>query len=279
MPGFALSDGTVVALDADGDARAHRVLAHLKQAVRLTPQTRPTHCVRIRVVGERQSPAWVQPNAEGQDVSTLVWPVRPGDHSAEFFCNVAEFQPCMCLIAAPRGGLLLHAVLVERDGYAIALAGPGNAGKTTTGRRLPAPWRVVCDDSVLVLPHRGGGYLAHEWLSIGKLVDGPPDEPCEVEKTLPLRAVFFVVQDTSDFVRRMTEVDAVCSLTENTQQGSSEQRLDEPQRQEMRTQRFHNACDLARQVPVFELHLTLHGEFWHELDRVLLGLDVVSDAQ
>ena len=47
--------------------------------------------------------------------------------------------------AQEAGGLPLHAGLVEKDGKGILLAAPSDTGKSTCCRRLPPPWKALCD--------------------------------------------------------------------------------------------------------------------------------------
>ena len=46
-------------------------------------------------------------------------------------------------------------------------------------------------------------------------------------------------------------------------------RLPKDRQTALKTRLFDNACDLARRVPSYRLHVSLHGHFWEELERVL----------
>lgn len=89
------------------------------------------------------------------------------------------------------GGLLLHAAGVAVGEAGVALAGRSGAGKSTlAGLCAGAGWPVLNDDRVAVYPWEGGWRLAGTpWPGSGRRA---------VNRTLPLRAVYALCQDSED---------------------------------------------------------------------------------
>jgi len=56
----------------------------------------------------------------------------------------------------------MHGALVDYSGSGFVRAGPGTVGKSTASRRLPLPWRSLCDDKTLVVRDRKGRFWAHQ---------------------------------------------------------------------------------------------------------------------
>jgi SynChlorMet cassette protein ScmC len=104
--------------------------------------------------------------------------------------------------AQSRGGLLLHGALATRTSGGILLAGPVNVGKSTASRRLPPPWRALCDDIALVIRGPQGSYWAHPWPTWSRFfhqgIDPPPGGSWDVQQAVPLRAIFFLSQAPDD---------------------------------------------------------------------------------
>ncbi len=74
--------------------------------------------------------------------------------------------------AQDSGGLLFHAALAELNGSGVLIIGPSGAGKSTCSRRLPVPWRSLCDDEVLIVRDSPGQYHAHPFPTWQELIRG-----------------------------------------------------------------------------------------------------------
>ncbi len=166
-----------------------------------------------------------------------------------------------------RGAVLLHAALAVKDGCAVAFAGAGDSGKSTTVNRLPAPWQTLSDDACLVVP-TADGFRAHPWPTWSQFMFDGPGGSWPVETSYPLAAIYFLEQASTDAVTRIGPGTASGSLPPLTNQvlDANLRHYYADQRQRLRLQAFDNICALTRKVPAYNMKLSLDGEFWRLLD-------------
>jgi SynChlorMet cassette protein ScmC len=176
------------------------------------------------------------------------------------------------------GGLLTHAALVEREGEGILLAAPGGVGKSTSSRRLPAPWRVLGDDAALVVREPGrsegmGTYWIHPFPTWSDYYWARAKNTWNVRHAVPLGGVFFLEQAEADEAVAIGAGEAALRLTESARQICEPlwRGLDAQEARRARMLLFDNACQLARSIPAFVLHVSLHGAFWEEMAKALDG--------
>jgi SynChlorMet cassette protein ScmC len=171
------------------------------------------------------------------------------------------------------GGFPLHAALVEHEGAGILLAGQGCAGKSTCCRRLPDTWKVLCDDQILALPH-GSRYVAHPLPTWSEHFAGNVSLGWAIESHAPLAAVFFLEQSPTDAVVPMGQGRAASYATQLAAEvlrstWSERERLNEAT---LRKGLFQDVCAFAKQVPAYQLKVSLEGAFWTEMERVLIQI-------
>jgi len=169
------------------------------------------------------------------------------------------------------GGFPLHAALVEREGVGILLAGQGCAGKSTCCRRLPGTWKALCDDQALILPE-GSRYVAHPLPTWSEHFAGNASLSWAIESHVPLAAVFFLEQFSTDAVVPIGQGRATAYATQLAAEVlrctcSEHERLNEAT---LRKELFQDASVFAKQVPAYQLKVSLEGAFWTEMERVLL---------
>lgn len=151
-----------------------------------------------------------------------------------------------------QGGLVLHAVAVERDGAAELFLGPSGAGKSTAAG-LVSGGRFLSLDRAVVLPRTGGGYATFG-LSGGSPVSLPPSP----RRILPVRALWRVRQGVGEpRARRLDPVEAVFVVRESVQRvdGASEDECVEA------------ILRLCGEVATGELHTVLGKDLRALLDR------------
>jgi SynChlorMet cassette protein ScmC len=176
------------------------------------------------------------------------------------------------------GGLPLHAALVEKSGAAAAVAGPGGMGKSTFCRRLPASWNVLCDDESLVVPDGCGGLRAHPLPTWSDLLKGRSRGRCDIDRSVPLSAIFFLERGDSDKASPLAPAAAAARI--NLSAGQVFRRnlwdLDDSFRRELRGRIFNNACDPADEVPAFVLRTSRFGKPWERIEEILLHWKTVD---
>lgn len=194
-----------------------------------------------------------------------------GDDRALRPLQLITVASAIVLQAERRGGLLLHGALAQRHGQGVLLAGPGMAGKSTASRRLPPPWRSLSDDATLVVRDPASRYWAHPWPTWSRFTFGGPGGSWDVERAVPLRALFFLTQEEQDRAEPVGAGQGTALLVEVAEQVMviAQRDVDAVELCALRVRRFDNICDLASVVPCFELHISSTGPFWEEIERVL----------
>jgi len=180
-----------------------------------------------------------------------------------------------------RGGALLHGALAVQAlpnqgepaplGLGVLLVGRSGVGKTTASRRLAPPWYSLSDDAALVVRDAGGSYWAHPWPTWSQLLYDSPVERRDVQKAVPLKAIFILDQAGQDRATPAGGAAAVSMLMEIVQQASWRLWLgaDLAALHAAQMTRFDALCALVKMVPVYLLDVSLEGAFWKEMEKVL----------
>jgi SynChlorMet cassette protein ScmC len=173
--------------------------------------------------------------------------------------------------AQESGGLPLHAALVEWNRAGILLAGRGDTGKSTSCGRLPSPWQAVCDDETLIVRDNHNRYLAHPFPTWSDHMWRGSEKTWNVQKHLPLSALFFLERADTDKVVSLSQSQAAVSINESATEVCRRnwRNLDREGERKVKKQVFENACELAKGVPAFRLRFSLNGRFWEEIEKVL----------
>jgi SynChlorMet cassette protein ScmC len=169
------------------------------------------------------------------------------------------------------GGLPFHAALVEWNGSGILLAASGSTGKSTCCRRLRGPWRAWCDDEALVVRDNRKGYLVHPFPTWSDYFSNRSKLTWNVQRYLPLSAILFLEQAESDQVIPIGQGQAAALVYASTTQVCARNwmTLSREQLTTARKSVFESACDLAKEIPAYKLEVSLEGNFWEEMERVL----------
>ena len=164
-----------------------------------------------------------------------------------------------------------HAALVQHSGVGILLAASGNTGKSTCCRRLRSPWQTLCDDEALIVRDDQQRYMAHPFPTWSNYLWRRSRQTWNVEKHVPLLAIFFLEQGEADAVYTMGGGQAAVSVTQSALQAypPNWRELDVYERRAFRKKLFENACELVKSVPTYKLRVSLTGRFWDEIEAVL----------
>jgi len=169
------------------------------------------------------------------------------------------------------GGLPLHAAVLKWNGFGVLLAAPGSTGKSTCCQRLNGPWRALCDDEALVVKDNKKGYLVHPFPTWSDYFSNRSKQTWNVQHYLPMSAIFLLEQAEADQVTPIGQGRAAALLYESATQVCARNwmKLNREGLSIVRKRLFENVCDLATEIPVFKLQVTLEGRFWEEMERVL----------
>jgi len=206
-----------------------------------------------------------------REVPDVICELGPQEGEKESFLSMRMALQPVYQRTQDLGGLPLHAALVERNGFGILLAARGGIGKSTCCRRLQDPWRPLCDDEVLVVCHSQNGYLAHPFPTWSDYFADRFDRTWNIEKYVPLQALFFLEQSKTDEVvpmgRGQSAVLVYQSATEVCHRNWM--KVDREEVSNLRKNLFEDSCRLAKAIPAFRLKASLKGRFWEKIEEFL----------
>jgi hypothetical protein len=265
---LSLTNGRTWGIFAD-DLQAHDVTSRLAELMKMGNCVDPA-CKIIVSTGEEDKQWDCLSDLEGGVVKCQVKPVHecsPEDLAVQFI----RIASVIVLDAEQQGGALLHAALVERDGYGVILAGRGGIGKTTTSQRFPAPWRPLCDDTTLIVRDEQGIYRAHPWPTWSTFMFGGSGGIWDVQRSVSLKCIFFLAHAQKDRIVSIEPDQAIGALLRSAEQGTllTLRKLGADGARSIRSRRFDNIWNLMQAVPCYILYLSRTGEFWHEIERVI----------
>ncbi len=172
------------------------------------------------------------------------------------------------------GGLMLHGALAERKGIGVILAGPGGVGKTTAGERLPAPWRILSDDTALIVKAPDGRYWAHPWPTWSRFKQGDMRGSWDVQAAVELELICMLSRGKTDRVFQLPIRQAISELVDVSGQSfvTLANGLSKGAFSRINLMRFHNAVAISKKIPVCRLEVSQHGEFWEKIEEFLGSL-------
>jgi len=176
--------------------------------------------------------------------------------------------------AEEQGGLLLHGGIAARGDEGVLILGPSGAGKSTCLRRIPPPWRALCDDEVLVVRDGSARYRLHPFPTWGELGSGKPGSSWKVQEHVSLKAVFLLEQCEPGEKEATEPFGAGLASVYFFRNSESmwvryQREPDQQRRNYVRRRRFENCCELSKTVICYRLRATRDGEFWTEIAKVL----------
>jgi SynChlorMet cassette protein ScmC len=171
-----------------------------------------------------------------------------------------------------QGGLPLHAALVERGGIGVAIAAPGGTGKSTCARRIPQPWKAMCDDEILIVRDKKDIYHAHPFPTWSRCNTQEVRETWNVQAHVPISAVFFLKKSQKDEVNFLSFSQSAALIYKLSLPVFDRilESIDQEEYTIIKKLIFENACNIAKSIPAFILEASLDGKFWEAIDRALL---------
>lgn len=171
-----------------------------------------------------------------------------------------------------RGGIPFHAALIEREGAGILIAAYGGTGKTTCCRRIPPPWKALCDDDTLVVKAGKGDYRAHPFPTWSRYIEGACRETWDVQSSVPVRALFFLERaEAAEDAIPLKDWEAAirASQQESHILNCIMPGLAQEECRRLRSAFFRSVADFVTEVPAYVLRAKLDGTFWEHIERVL----------
>jgi SynChlorMet cassette protein ScmC len=246
------------------DDRAAAVLAELGKAMRLGPGDAGREL--YVAVSSEVNPSYLS----GVDASDAVVCYLSDPTNADLLAMAMErIADSVAQESLVRGGLLLHAALAEYRGSGFVMAGPGGVGKSTASHRLPPPWRSICDDRTLVVRDQAGRWWAHPWPTWSRFFFDGPGGTWPVERAVPLRAIFFLLQSPADALEPLNYTQAAALLLESALNLTLAAASRVPTAIPPTPVGVRAAKALASAMPAYRLKLTLEGRFWELIEPIL----------
>ena len=173
------------------------------------------------------------------------------------------YETVMC-----RGGFPLHAALVEHRGKGFLLAGAGGRGKTTCCERLPSDWTALSDDETLLVRSGKERPAAHPFPTWSATKAN--GRSWQVSRNVEPVAIFFLEQSADDRAVPMGQGEAAVRINQSANQSCFGRLRSLPvsSRNEWRKMLFQNACDTAKIIPAYSLHVTKTGRFWEIIEEM-----------
>lgn len=170
-----------------------------------------------------------------------------------------------------KGGLPLHAGLVELDGLGVLLIASSDKGKSTCCLRLPDYWKPLCDDEALIVLDKQKKYRVHPFPTWSDYLLKRAKNTWNVQYSVPLSGVFFLEQSETDELTPAGEGQAALLMSESSSQICHKfwRTLDIEDQRLFRNELFNNACDMAKHIPAYNLSVSRHGRFWEKIEQVL----------
>lgn len=170
-----------------------------------------------------------------------------------------------------QGGLPLHAALIEREGIGIAISAPGGTGKSTCTRRIPQPWKAICDDEVLIVRDKKDVYHVHPFPTWSRCNTQEVGETWNVQGHVPISSIFFLKKSQKDEVNALSFSQSAVLIYKLSLYMFDRilRSVDQDEYTLIKKLIFENACDIAKDIPAFILEASLEGKFWEAIDRAL----------
>ncbi|MFH1541592.1 MAG: SynChlorMet cassette protein ScmC [bacterium] len=168
-------------------------------------------------------------------------------------------------------GVPLHAALVQLHDRGVVLAAPGSTGKSTCCQRIPIPWQALSDDETVIVRGDNGAYFAHPFPTWSEYIGQSAARSWQVQKSVPLSAIFFLEQAPIDEVIPIGQGQAAVYLRQSADEAGYRalSKLERTDRIKLKTMLFHNVCELSSLIPGFVLQASLTGKFWDKIEQVI----------
>jgi len=163
-----------------------------------------------------------------------------------------------------------HAASAVFKGKGILIAASGGTGKSTCMRRLPDNWTPLSDDTTLIVRNKKKEINIHPMPTWSDHLWSDKFSTFPVQKAVPLKAIFFLKQSSSDKVTEIHNTSATQEINKCFNQiwQSYIEKLTTEEKNTMIRKLFNTAYDIAGEIPCYSLEATLNGKFWEEIEKI-----------
>jgi SynChlorMet cassette protein ScmC len=205
------------------------------------------------------------------DVLDVICEIGRGeDHELDIIRMWLSLHPIYQRVQG-RGGLPIHAALIEYNGIGVLIAASGNTGKSTCCHRLPFSWHALCDDETLIVRDDNRKYFVHPFPTWSDYLYQRSKRTWNVQQHFPLSAIFFLEQSEIDEAVSIGQGEAATLINKSAVEvcRRSWWNLDRSQEMSFRKELFDNACELAKEIRTYRLRVSINGRFWEKIEEVL----------
>ncbi len=154
----------------------------------------------------------------------------------------------------PKEMLVVHASAVHIDGAAWIFLGRSGAGKSTICTLLNNCAQPLADDTILVAPRLGGGWMVADIRDYSLLVGATTENRTSPPTIMPLQAIFQLYQAAEPRLQRIGALETCRHLVEAAIEATSPTRLRQP---EICKTIFVQMATIARSAPGYHLYFDL----------------------
>jgi len=169
------------------------------------------------------------------------------------------------------GGIPFHTGLAEYKGQGVLFAATSGTGKSTCCRRLPSHWKVLCDDEALIVRDNKKTYSVHPFPTWSEYLSKRAENKWDVQYSVPVSAIFFLEQSEKDEVIPLSAEKASILISSSSVQALEKtwKRMIAEEKTVMIKAIFNNAFEMATVIPAYRLRVSLNGQFWEEVEKVM----------
>lgn len=168
-----------------------------------------------------------------------------------------------------QGCFPLHTALIEKNGKGYLLVATGNTGKSTCCRRVPAPWKALCDDEALIVLGKDNRYRVHPFPTWSVCFKTQCTWGWQTEKSVPLSAIFFLKQAKKDRVIPVKPGQAAWRIYHSAKEAYQRNWMwPKGAGRSFFPQILDSSFKLVRAIPAYILKASLHGRFWEKIEEV-----------
>ncbi len=248
------------------DSEAEACIRALASAMRLQGGLAGRKVVVYTVSGEEDERRFFIPADESEPI---LCEIEKADNQDLFYVQVERIARAVAGDIIRKGGALVHGGLCSLNGCGAIMAGQGSIGKSTASERLPAPWISHCDDSTLVISLGKSCFAAHPWPTWSRFYWGGDGGSWAVENRVPLSTIFFLGQAEKDSLEAVNPAGARSMLIDTIEHVTRPGRWKDLEKQDFLLRCAENAAVIAAAVPAYRLKVSLTGQFWERMARVM----------